>query len=255
MKEARSRWRRRRDPFLRDVGRPLLVHCSHHKIGTVWFMRVLKSVSETYGLRFEIVGPNRPSPDSEVLLFNNAFRFKLEYLEGRQFRGSHIIRDPRDLAVSGYHYHLRTTEQWAMTPSKRWGGQSYQELLRSMNPHDGLLTEIERCTGSEFKSMGNWDYSQPDFLELRYEDVLDDEAAAFGRLFRHYGFKDTECEASVQKARSFSLDVVRADKDAHVRSGRPGEWRDAFEPEHIAKFKELTGNLLVQLGYETNMDW
>jgi hypothetical protein len=231
------------------------VHLSHHKVGTVWFMRVLKSVSETYGLRFEIVGPDKPSHETEVFLFNNAFRYNRDYMEGRPFRGSHIIRDPRDLAVSAYHYHLRTTEQWVVTPSERWGGQSYQELLRSMNPHDGLLAEIARCTGSEFKSMGNWDYNQPEFLELRYEDVLADESSAFASLFRHYGFRDSECEAAVRTARSFSLDVVRADKDAHVRSGRPGEWRDVFEPEHTAKFKELTGDLLVQLGYETNRDW
>jgi hypothetical protein len=252
---ARKRLRKKRGPFLTQAGDPLLVHVSHHKVGTVWFMRVLAAVAESYDLRFEIIGRNLPTAGSEVFLFNNAFRFKREYFEGKTFRGSHIVRDPRDLVVSAYHYHLRTTEEWVVTPSQRWGGQSYQEYLRTLDDRDGLLAEISRCAGSEFKSMSEWDYEQPEFLELRYEDVLADESSAFDRLFHHYGFRDNECEVSVELARSFSLDVVRADKDSHVRSGRPGEWRDTFKPEHTSAFKEATGDLLVRLGYESTTDW
>jgi hypothetical protein len=252
---ARERLRLKRGPFLAIAGRPLLVHCSHHKVGTVWFKRVLEVVAKTYGLHFENVGPNKPSADTEMFVFNNAFRFKREYLEGRRFRGSHIIRDPRDLAVSAYHYHLRTTEQWVVTPSERWGGTSYQDYLKSLSAHDGLLAEIDRCARSEFKSMGEWDYKQPEFLELRYEEVMQDESSAFERLFRHYRFRHSVRSTSVEIARGFSLDVVGGGNDSHVRSGRPGEWRDVFEPEHTAEFKKLTGDLAVRLGYETSPDW
>jgi hypothetical protein len=30
----------------------------------------------------------------------------------------------------------------------------------------------------------------------------------------------------------------------------PGQWRDAFDDDHIALFKELAGDSLVRLGYE-----
>jgi hypothetical protein len=244
-----------RSPFTRRAGRPLLVHCSHHKVGTVWFKRVLKAVADSYGLRFEAPRHDRPSDTTEVVFFDNAYRFKHEYVEGRSFRGSHIVRDPRDLVVSAYHYHLRTTEAWALEPSDEWDGKSYRDYLGSLNAHDGLMAEITRSARSGLASMGTWDYNQPEFLELRYENVLRDEASAFESLFRHYGFRSSECSASVETARRFSLDVVRGHQDEHVRSGQPGEWRSAFEPSHSAHFKELTGDLVVRLGYENTTDW
>jgi hypothetical protein len=253
---AREQLRRRlRSPFRADVGAPLLVHCSHHKVGTVWFSRVLGEVARSYNLNFEVIGRNVPSVSTDVFLFNNTNRFDRSYFAGRSFRGSHLIRDPRDLAVSAYHYHLRTSEQWARVPEDRWEGKSYQDYLQSMSFSDGLLAEIGRCAQAEWRHMGIWDYQQEEFLELRYEDLLSDESGTFERLFHHYGFRERECRASLAATRQFSLEVVRASNDRHVRSGRPGEWREVFEPRHVDRFKELTGDLIVRLGYESSTDW
>jgi hypothetical protein len=255
LSDARQQLRRRtRDPFRPELGRALLVHCSHHKVGTVWFNRILGAVAKNYGLNFEFVARNTPAATTDVFHFSNS-QFDREVLGGRPFRGSHIVRDPRDIAVSGYHYHLRTEEPWALKPSQRWGGSSYQEYLRSLNAHDGLLAEIARCSNAEWRAMSMWDYHQPEFLELRYEDLLGNESAALEQLFRHYGFRDRDCRTSVEIASEFSLDVMRSRQDSHVRSGHPGEWRQAFEREHIARFKELTGDLIVRLGYESSTDW
>ena len=252
---ARRRLTKDRDPFTRKVGKPLLVHCSHHKVATVWFKRVLEAVAANYELAFEAQGPDRPSKDTELLFFNNAFRFKHEYVDGRNFRGSHIVRDPRDLVVSAYHYHLRTSEEWVTAPNDEWGGKSYQEHLQSLDAKDGLFVEIARCARSEIASMSTWDYYQPEFIELRYEDALRDEESMFRSLFRHYGFRWSEVLVSAEIARRYSLEIVRSYEDGHVRSGQPGEWRASFGPEHVAYFKELTGDLVVRLGYESNMDW
>ncbi len=254
---ARKQLRRKlRSPFRPEARNPALVHCSHHKVGTVWFGRILSTITDNYGLRMQVLGRNDvPDPNTDVFLFNNSHWFKREYLGDRAFRGSHIVRDPRDLAVSAYHYHLRTTEKWALTPQERWNGTTYQEFLRAKDPEEGLLAEISRCNGSEYAHMSKWDYNQEEFLELRYEDMLEDEPGSLRRLFEHYGLRDKERDICVRQAGAFSLDVVRAKNDAHVRSGRPGEWRDAFGPQHIERFKALTGDLVVRLGYEKDEDW
>jgi hypothetical protein len=41
----------------------------------------------------------------------------------------------------------------------------------------------------------------------------------------------------------------------HVRSGKPGQWREQFGPDHVERFKALTGDLLVRLGYEADQNW
>src|SRR5580658_2077812 len=104
----RSRLRRlTRTPF--GAGGPtVLVHCAHHKVGTVWFQRVLSTMAGYYGLRFTEVpasyGRTRSplaTPGSNVVVYDRANDFRPEDLADDGYRGSHLIRDPRDVVVSG----------------------------------------------------------------------------------------------------------------------------------------------------------
>jgi hypothetical protein len=256
---------RTRSPFDGAQGPALLVHGAHHKVGTVWFQRVLSTVSGFYGLRFAEVAPSYgasepvPAPPAEidVVVYDRANDFRPEALGSRSFRGSHLIRDPRDVVVSGYHYHRRTDEEWVRQPKERYGGLSYQAFLQAADEHDGIMAEIERCARSSLAEMEAWPYDRPEILELRYEDAVRDEVATFTELFRFYGFHDEAVAHGITIVQQFSRQhgPHAGDDDPHVRSGEPGEWRHYFEPDHVARFKELTGDLVVRLGYEEGPDW
>ena len=41
----------------------------------------------------------------------------------------------------------------------------------------------------------------------------------------------------------------------HYRKGIAGDWRNYFEPVHIAEFKRRYNDVLLKLGYETDPDW
>ncbi len=243
-------------PFDSRFQRPLLVHCATGKGGSVWFQEVLRSVARRYSLRFQILQrtPGRLRPTTDIACGTPAY-FRWADIGERSIRGSHVIRDPRDLVVSGYHYHKVTTEKWCRTPNpKRPGGLSYQNYLLSLNEHDGLMAEIDyvaRRTGAE---MAAWNYEQPEFLEIRYEEARADELGTFERLFRWYGFNGRAIEIGLQAVHDLSLERGGA-KPNHARSGVPGEWRTAFSPEHIERFKERTGDLVYRLGYEESPDW
>jgi hypothetical protein len=234
-------------------------------VGTVWFQRVLSTVAGFYGLRFAEVpasygtaGPlAAPSPAITVLIYDRANDFRPEELGGRIYRGSHLIRDPRDVVVSGYHYHRRTDEAWVHQAKERYGGLSYQAFLQAADEHDGLMAEIERCARSSLAEMAAWNYERPEILELRYEDAVDDEVGTFSRLFRFYGFDDAAVQRGIKIVEQFSRrhGPHAGDDDPHVRSGEPGEWRRYFTADHVARFKELTGDLVVRLGYEDGPDW
>jgi hypothetical protein len=222
-------------------------------------------VSGFYGLRFAEVpasygssGPvPGPPPDINVVVYDRANDFRPEELGDRIYRGSHLIRDPRDVVVSGYHYHLRTDEAWVRQPKERYGGLSYQAFLQAGDEHDGLMAEIERCARSSVAEMDVWPYGRPEILELRYEDAVRDEVATFTRLFQFYGFHDEAVERGIKIVEQFSRrhGPHAGDDDPHVRSGEPGEWRRYFGPDHVSRFKELTGDLVVRLGYEDGPDW
>jgi sulfotransferase family protein len=243
-------------PFASRSERPIIVHCSHHKAGTVWFIMVLVTLTRPYGMRLQRVPPSgRVLPKSDVLFYGNAEVFDPEQLDGRPFRGSHIVRDPRDMVVSGYEYHLTTKkEAWLLEPNPAFGGRSYQDHLRQLPEHDGLMTEIAWMAESAGRAMGEWDYDRPEFLELHYEDALADERGTFEGLLRWYGLNDAAVERGLAAVDQLSLRNGGAGK-AHARSGQPGEWRSRLSADHIASFKELTGDLVVRLGYERDTNW
>jgi hypothetical protein len=242
-----------RNPFPSRDSRTLLVHCGHHKSGTVWFRQVFFSVIRPYGLRQQ-EGRSAPiRPATDFAFYANAATFRRQQIGDRPFRGSHLIRDPRDLVVSGYEYHLVTQEPWTQRPW--YQGLSYQAYLQSLSEHDGLMAEIEWMAVGTAADMARWDYHQPEFLELRYEDAFADERGTFEKLFGWYGLNDRATAGALEAVDRLSLKRGGGALPNHARSGDPGEWRRRLSPEHIARFKELTGDLTVRLGYETDPDW
>jgi hypothetical protein len=253
---ARPVRRRFRNPF-DDRFRPTLVHVAHHKVATVWFRGVLSAIAREFGLPFGVV-THASHPDAEVLLYRNSGLFDRDRLEF--FRGSHVIRDPRDVVVSGYFYHLWSTEEWLHVPRPEFGDKTYQEHLKALNLEEGMAAEIRSSASRTLADMKAWDYGQPEFIELTYEELIGDEGRSFERIFRHYGFKQDVVEHSVDIAIRLSFRKVarrpvgEVQEHAHLRSGKPGQWQEVFTPAHRTLFRELTGNLVERLGYSPGDD-
>jgi hypothetical protein len=240
-----------------------VVHVGHHKVGTVWWGNILRAVAGHYGMRFvEVSSKNaEESPSADVLLYLHGRHFDRSRFRGTRFRGTHMIRDPRDVLISGYFYHLWTDESWANLPNDRYQGRSYREELNRRDRHDGLLLEMERmCLRDQLRDMLAWDYSQAEFLELRYEDVITDELASFERAFRHYEFGDREVRTGLEIVERMSFRQVSGravgeiGTTSHLRSGRPGEWREHLTTAHLERWEELAGDALARLGYSSTQD-
>lgn len=248
-----------RSPFVAGTLKPVIVHASHHKAGTTWFQNILVGVGQRYGLNVQILRKSEVPERNADIVLNQGSRGVVEGIA--HLRGSHMVRDPRDIAVSAFHYHLWTKEKWVHEPHEAYGGLSYQEYLKSLDPHDGLSAEIRRLGGTVFRLMSEWDYHRSEYLELRYEDVIVDEATWFDRLFRHYGFNDPAVAEALEIAErnSFGSATKRGlgevTEGSHMRSGRPEQWREEFTDDHIALFKQRTGDLLIRLGYESDDRW
>jgi hypothetical protein len=236
----------------------MLVHCCHHKAGTIWFLNVLGSIARRFKMRIQSCSQEELRPDTDIFMQHHS-RVDLSALPPH--RGSHVIRDPRDMVVSGYHYHLWTKESWAHEPRSNLGDRSFQQHLNLLSLEDGLHAEIERAARAEFPCMASWDYANPDFLEIKYEDLMSNELQVFERLFKHYGFGKTAMPACLKivKRHSFSAVARRPAgeevKGTHLRSGISGEWRTVLSEGHKDHFKHLTGDLLIRLGYETDANW
>jgi hypothetical protein len=241
----------------------VIIHCCYHKVGTVWFGRVLREVAAEYGMRFSAgsdygkIRRFEQQRDSDIFL-DLGSHVDLDKLP--DYVGSHMIRDPRDVVVSGYFYHLWTDEAWANLPLAEFRGMSYREYLNSVDQNEGLLTEIRRVS-FWVPHMVNWDYQNPRVFEIRYEDILQAEETTFGELFAHYGFSEEAVERCCRIAARYSFRSLSKGAGtsgrvkSHLRSGRSGEWRELFHEEHKQLFKELYPGAVAALGYEKDDSW
>ena len=252
---------------------------SYHKSGTTLFLQVMTRVAEALGLSLSnqpgMVLKLEPGPDI-VLLPHSLLGLELT----RPFRAIRVVRDPRDIWVSSYLYHLLGYDEWCSstdfdpTPpigyprvdlsvrhrSERWkrtylaglGGRSYQQNLLERDPNDGLRFELEHYTSWTLEAMRAWRLRTPAVLEVKLETIVQDFDRCMLAIFRHLGFTEAECEVALQLAADH--DIARmADADVmanqHIHSREISKWRGVLTIDLVAEFERRHGDLIAGLGY------
>jgi hypothetical protein len=258
-----------------------LVFFGHHKCASTWMTNIFYGIQKWTGYRIHYMY----HPESELNIHPNARRS--DVARYTDLRGVHLIRDPRDVVISGYWSHLKTH------PPRDWTEMILlRERLNKVSFADGLFLEMDFLE-QHFRDMSEWDYTLPNVLELRYEDVTGRQN--LDELFAFLGFEDAE--GPLQRTNylmwrtinkfnnrgwvpfrnshlSMPLDIQRQivaantferlagdrrkgqeNTDSHYRKGVSGDWKDHFGTEHKDYFKAKFGDLLQRLGYATDNDW
>ena len=100
---------------------------THHKSGSVWMMNIFKAICAEYSLIY-CSGEQKELPSQFDVFFQDHSEFELNRL-GSPCRGVHLIRDPRDIIISGAFFHQHSTETWLHVPLPYLNGQTYQQAL------------------------------------------------------------------------------------------------------------------------------
>lgn len=239
----------------------LIFHGTYHKMGTVWWMRVLERIADSFAMQLQKSNQHGDQIDPTTdIVFANHSHLPLDPLG--DFTGSHMVRDPRDCIVSGYFYHLWTEESWAHVPQETFDGLSYQAYLNSGDQNSGIHEEIKRFARyvNDY-GMRDWNYSDRRIIEIKYEQLLANESDVFETVFRHYGFTDRAVRKSLKMAAQCSFEKVtgrslgQPNQNSHLRSGQPGQWRSVLTADHVDAIKDSFGDLIQQMGYEANDNW
>jgi len=263
------------NPYLGINRNNLIIHCAHHKVGSVWFKNIFKRISKRYGLPFNI---NDASliPKGRSLFIDDHSRIKFNRLN-QPYKGSHMIRDPRDIVISGYHYHKWTKEKWANTKIGNLGKRidkywpllpvndikkmTYKEYLNSLGTEDGIKAEMQGSAFLTIRDMIKFDYDNPNIFNFKYEDIIKDEKNMFIKIFTHYGFSQRAISNCVDIAMDFSFEKIAnrkrgsIQKKSHLRSGKSQQWKEEFSAANKKYFKQLFGENLIHLGYEKDLEW
>jgi hypothetical protein len=177
-----------------------------------------------------------------------------ECFDPRYPRVIYIVRDPRDVVVSQYHYHRKIRK------------------IEDDSPIEKFVTRFlagETCPhGSWGQNIATWLYTSegdPRFLLLRYEDLVADTARELSKVvdFLHLSAGPEEIAQAVERSsadRMRELEKAQKDKNglfkgsrndmSFVRAAGSGGWRKGLPAPMVAKIEAAWGPLMQHLGYE-----
>ena len=179
-------------------------------------------------------------------------------LKEREFKRYLIVRDLRDVVVSGSYYVTRKDDHdlysyFNSLPSSEERISAYIEGV------DGALLP----SGVSAQSIGDfvsgylpW-WSDEDCLIVKFEDLIgpagggseDRQREAIASVLRHLSIKVDDGQLDFIAEHAFSRNART------FRKGLIGDWKNHFTEEHKAAFKACAGQYLVQMGYEKDLDW
>lgn len=191
------------------------------------------------------------------IFFHNHSYFDFSYFENFDYRGLHIIRDPRDIIVSGTFYHCKSVEEWLHIKRDKFGGLTYQEKINSYDRfEDKMLFEMDNASLKTITDIGSWNYSNPKFIDVKYENlIVDNNLFLFHKIHNFLGFTGGKIPKCLQISYDNSLFSGNVMKRPHIRSGKSKQWQQHFNQSHLEKFEALHGDLLLKLGYEDSSEW
>lgn len=164
-----------------------------------------------------------------------------------------IYRDPRDMLVSQVFFATDMHE-----------GHGMHEFYNSL-PDFGerlkvAITGIDRAglkmvsVRQRYEGVFQW-LAQENVMCIRFEDLINNRDATLHAMLDEVEKTGYQVPTPRGKALSVLVEAIQPRKSHTFRSGKTGGWRDHFTDEHKKLFKNVAGDLLVQLGYEENNDW
>lgn len=229
----------------------------HHRSASTWILNILTSVADALHLsvtRFHEIDPGRSQGLDLVADVNARWEHRHAFDD---WLGFHVIRDPRDIVVSAYFSHMYSH------PSGDWLDEQRQRL-RQVDQHEGIKLSID-FRENQFQEMAAWGYGEDHRIyETKFEVITQHTLPEFKRIFRFLGLfpqhigEETLSEILYQH-RFEKLTEGRKpgeeDPHHHYRKGVAGDWKQYFNEENKAYFKENWGELLIRLGYEEDQTW
>jgi len=177
-----------------------------------------------------------------------------QYFDPRYRQIIYIVRDPRDVALSQYHFHRK------------------RRLINDNYPIERFVTRFVAGETSEYGSwaenVASWlatRYGREGFLLLRYEAMVADTHAELAKIATFLNIPadsariahavEQSSAGKMRELESAQTGLWSSTKDTRrdvpfVRSAKPGGWRASLPDASVKELEQAWHPLMKWLGYE-----
>lgn len=164
-----------------------------------------------------------------------------------------IYRDPRDMLVSQVFFAADMHEEHGMHRFYKSLPDFSERLKFAITgiDQDGLYMVNVR---QRYAGVFEW-LEQPHVMCIRFEDLINKRHATLEAMLDEIESTGYKILTPRKKALRILIEAIQPKKSHTFRSGKTGGWREHFTEDHKSLFKDIAGDLLVNLGYEKDNDW
>jgi len=179
---------------------------------------------------------------------------EMERIRSPRFLSYFILRDPRDIVVSHALYVSEIRKEHRLHSYYSDNLHSLDERL--MTSIKGVHTSQESARGIARQIEVHMDWlDHPDVHSIRFEDLIHDRYNSLGKI-ADYFLKRVDTLPVTREDVIKQLELsINPSQSLTFRSGKTGEWKKHFTEEHKKVFKDIAGDMLISLGYESDNDW
>lgn len=228
-------------------------------------------------------GTNLITKCLQLLLGRKVYQGHLQFQSNNTYLKEHTeikviipMRDPRDVIVSGVYHQ---DKHWLDSVPERM----YRHYYNPKDPINALSCAFTKDFMADWrkKSLSEkitmqidpeiippispyYDYdllvdfvnSRPNVLVVRFENLIGKKGGGNDELQ-----KDEIKKIALFLGITFDDDIYQYVRNnlwgesPTFRTGLIGSWKRDFDETHVELFKKVAGHLLIQLGYESDMEW
>jgi hypothetical protein len=161
-----------------------------------------------------------------------------------------ILRDPRDKIISHIFFAMDIHPSHAMRDYYHSLPTMEERIEATIDGVPGLIGSIDES----YASHRAW-LSARAVIKVRFEDLIHNRDASLEHmlapLFDRFLLKHIEKSELITHLN----EKMSPQKSRTFRAGTTGAWRDHFTPRNIEQFKEVAGDLLIEMGYVDDHTW
>jgi len=170
-----------------------------------------------------------------------------------------MMRDPRDAIVSGAHYIANMDHTHRLSSYFKSLPSDHERIMAVIKGVNGDLIEDgvrSKSIGEHLDSFSGW-LDEPSCCVVKFEELIGSAGGGESlqqlnvvkKITQHIGLTLTDMELKNISEQVFSS------KSKTFRKGQINNWKNQLSETHKEAIKEVAGNAIIQMGYESDFNW